>query len=141
LLRLSAVSVLAVALTIGSTAFVRDLRTAFRDSWTHAVPPPVQSQIEVVRRTLPADAALLVLYGSDPWYPSIWQLVLYPRMVVGLPSAKWNPAAAARLQLRYGVRYAVSIGSPPFDPGLVHSRDLGNILDTNQRALFGELPP
>jgi hypothetical protein len=88
---------------------------------------------------MPGDAGLLVIYTGSDWYARNWQNVLYPRTVVLLSSAKMTEAA--RLRSRYRLQYAVSMGSPPADPGFVRRQDLGDIPGTPYRVWFGELSP
>jgi hypothetical protein len=140
LLRLSATIVVATSLTLGTAAFVKDLRVAFWQSWPRIVPPPVQTQIGIAEREMGDEAALLVTYaGTDSWYARMWQRVLYPRTVIILPSSALKVRDMARLRIRYRLQYALTMGSPPADPGFVRTQDLGNVPGSQDRAWFGEL--
>jgi hypothetical protein len=71
----------------------------------------------------------------------MWQRVLYPRVVILLPSHQNSAGAVSRLRSRFGIRYAVSMGSPPPDPGFAEIRDLGPLLGADYRVWFGPLRP
>lgn len=140
LLQLSAVLVVATSLTVGTAAFVKDLGVAFQYSWPRIVPPPVQRQIETAEQEMGGDASLLVIYeGTDSWYARMWQRVLYPRTVIILPSSALKGTDMARLRTRYHLQYALTMGSPPADPGFVRTQDLGSVSGSQDRAWFGEL--
>ena len=127
---------------VGVRAFVAGYREAFLSSWLTSVPPRVADQIATVDRVMRPGEALLVTYpGPNPWYARMWQRVLYPRTVVLLSRNQTSAANIARLRARYGIRFAVAMGSPPPDPGFVRVRDLGPLLGADDRVLFGTLRP
>ena len=76
----------------------------------------------------PGEALLVTYPGTHPWYPRVWQRVLYPRTVVLLSREQTSAAKVARMRARYGIRFAVAMGSPPPDPGFARVRDLGPLL-------------
>jgi len=142
LLRLAIVIFILVSAGVGVRAIAASYREAFLKAWMTAVPPRVADQIATVDRVMRPGEALLVTYpASHPWYPRVWQRVLYPRTVVLLSRDQTTAANVARLRARYGIRFAVAMGSPPPDPGFARVRDLGPLLSANDRVLFGPLRP
>ena len=124
----------------GVRAIVFDYRVAFRDAWSTALPPRIADEIATVRMVMREDKALLLIYAGDsPWLSELWQAALYPTEVIVLPNAWVSPTGIAQLRSRFGIRYAVSIGSPPLDPGFARVRDIGPALELGERTWFGRL--
>ncbi len=142
LVRLTALIFVLVSGGAGVRALVLGYRQAFLDSWLTAVPPRVAVQIAIVEKFLQPGEALLVTYpGPSPWYPRMWQRVLYPRTVILLTRDHTSAPNIARIRARYGIRFAVAMGSPPPDPGFARMQDLGSLLGENDPVLFGPLRP
>jgi hypothetical protein len=141
LLRLATGLFLAVSAGVGVRAIALDLKNAFQRSWKTTIPPPVAAQVAAVEKELGPEPLLVAYQDPNPWYPRMWQRVLYPRVVILLPSHQNSAGAVSRLRSRYGIRYAVSMGSPPPDPGFAEIRDLGPLLGADYRVWFGPLRP
>lgn len=103
--------------------------------------PEMREQLRIVQSKLPAGAAVLYFAAEpEPWYSRLWQRALYPkyRTVVVQP---WDQPRIAELRARYGARFALSAGKPPFDPGYLWKIDLGAVPGLKGVTWFGELNP
>ncbi len=143
LLRLSAFLFVVISAAVGVRASVLDFRVAFERSWKTTVPAPAAAQIAAVQKAIGGEPALLLIYaGPNPWFPRMWQRVLYPKTTVILLSREQaSPGKIARLRSRYGIRFAVSMDSTPPDSEFSEVRDLGPLLGSPNRVWFGPLRP
>ena len=137
--------VAAASLASGGRALYQDLSLAFTWAGASVFPPTVQRQLETLRSRIPRGSHVLLVapFGANgPWYSRLFQRGLYPGVVVivrYLPPP--DAAALRRLRRQYDLRYAVSMGDPPTDPGFVAHDDLGPLPGIPDRVWFGELAP
>jgi hypothetical protein len=136
--------VLAASALSGVPRLAREIRVAFRDAGLSVFPTEFQRQRAVVEKTAPPGAVFLHIsdWASDPgtgWYSRLWQRALYPRNLVIVVMRDLQPERLQLLRRRFGARYAISVGSPPIDPGFLWHRDLGVVPGSGQ-TWFGELP-
>ncbi len=144
-LEAAAVLVMAASVISGGLALPREVRVAFRDAWPSVFPGQLQQQLAVVEASVPPGPALLHVsdWASDPgtgWYSRLWQRALYPRNAVVLLMRDITPERIAELRRQYRPRYAISVGTPPIDPGFLWHRDLG-VVPGSRQTWFGELRP
>jgi len=106
-----------------------------------ALPAPLRERLRTVQSQLPAGAN--VFYVSEVpeyWFSRLWQRALYPDHVAILIQPDVTRQRFDDLRSRYGVRYAISAGQHPRDPGYAWKVDLG--YDTWAGSTwFGELKP
>ena len=145
LLRFAAAVVLAASLACGGIAFLEDLTLAYGWAGPSVFSPTVRTQIDTLRKKLPAGSTVLLVgpgVGDVSWYVRLFQRALYPTdvaIVRILPLPK--KAALRALRSRHAIRYAISLGAPPADPGFVSHEDLGSLPAIADRVWFGELAP
>lgn len=144
-LQVAAVLVAAASAVSGSLGLARDLRIAFRDAWPSVFPGQFQRQVKTVEETVPPGAVFFHIADAskDPgtgWYSRLWQRALYPRNLVIVLLNDLRPEHLEELRKRYRVRYAISVGTPPIDPGFRWHRELGSVPGSHQ-TWFGELRP
>ena len=109
-------------------ADLRDVRSAPR----HAIPPELAEGVRLIEARVPAGVSIAYLGNQKPpdnWFSRLWQRALYPRRVILFetePSAvKLDTADQPRVQAleasraAYSIRYAISAGNPPRDPGFL----------------------
>ena len=130
------------SLLTGVQAIVADLRLAFRDAGPSVFTPVDRRQTAAVRASIPATASLLlVATADDAWHARLWQRALYPEHIV---IVRYTPLLAdelRRFRERYAIRYAVSLGVTPPDPGFQTHQDLGTLPGLPGHVWFGELGP
>jgi hypothetical protein len=135
--------VLAAAALAAARSLDREFTKAFRDPWPGVFPPSVLGQLQVLRSRLAPGSTVLLVSGPTPaetWNARLFQRGLYPRNVVIVHFAPPPDAAEmGRLRDRYGLRYAISLGAGPADPGFLQHEDLGPLPDAEGRVWFGEL--
>lgn len=105
------------------------------------LPEPYRERLRAVEQRLPPGAR--VFYISDVpeyWFSRLWQRLLYP----GHETIVLDPTVTRRrfdaLRARYDVRYAISAGEHPRDPGYLWKIELGHDSWTGI-VWFGELEP
>ncbi len=136
---------LAASVLSGGLELYKDLRVAFRDAGPSVFGPTVRIQLDALRERLPPGASLLLVSAGmtdSAWYTRLFQRGLYPRTIAivrNLPTP--DPADLERIRSRYGVRFAISMGNPPPDPGFLTHEDLGPLPGIADRVWFGELAP
>lgn len=135
--------VLAAGAIAAGRSLNHELLRAFNDPRNGVYPTSVSAQLQVLRGKLPAGSTVLLVSGpsaQQTWNARMFQRGLYPESAVivhflPLPDA----ATMARLRRQYGLRYAISIGAPPADPGFLEREDLGPLPDSGELVWFGEL--
>lgn len=141
-LRIAATTILLASLAAGAAALWRDLRFAYQNAGPSAFTDLDRRQMAAVRQSVPEGAAILLIATStNGWYARLWQRGLYPSQQGVVVLEPHEPDAIRKLRERYGIRHAVLIGPPPFDPGLLWRRDLGPLAGMPGRVWFGELLP
>jgi hypothetical protein len=141
-LRLIAAVVVAASAAAGGTALWRDLRFAYTWAGPSIYAETDRRQMTAVRQTVSeGEVILLIAKPTDVWHARLWQRGLYPRNQVVVLFEPVGVNGIRRLRSRYGVRHAVLIGPPGFDPGFRWHRDLGPLAGLPDRVSFGELLP
>lgn len=146
--------VLATSLWAGVRGFAADIRLAFVDAPRHAIPPEILEQARLLKARIPRDAYVLYVGNQTPpdnWFSRLWQRALYPRRVLILEQGKRAVTLDTKEQLRvkgleelraeYSVRYALSAGNPPTDPGFLTREELSRIPQYPYVTWFGVLKP
>jgi hypothetical protein len=137
--------VLAASLAAGGIAFVRDLTLAYRWAGPSVIPATVRTQLDTLRNRLPKGSTVLLVVsraGDVSWYVRLFQRALYPTDVVVVRSVPLpNEAELRAMCRRHGIRYAISMGAPPADPGYLAHEDLGSLPAIDDRVWFGRLVP
>lgn len=105
-------------------------------------PQEFRAQLRTVEDRIPAGAFVLHLSASpEYWQSRLWQRALYPRNEAIVVQPPWGPELLRQLRAKYRVRYALSAGNPPSDPGYLWSIDLGRLPGHSGGTWFGELTP
>jgi hypothetical protein len=142
-LQVLAALVFAAAAVAAARSLDREFTRAFRGPRTGVFPPSVLGQLQILRSRLPAGSTVLLVSGSsaaETWNARMFQRGLYPgNAVIVLFVPVPDAVAMARLRGRHGLRYAISMGDPPADPGFLQHEDLGPLPDSDERVWFGEL--
>ncbi len=134
--------VVGASLVSGAHAIVADLRVAFRDAGPSVFTPVDRKQMATVRAALPAAASLLlVATADDAWHARLWQRALYPEHIVIVRYTPLRSDELKRFRDQYAIRYAVSLGVAPPDPGFRSHEDIGSLPGLPGRVWFGELEP
>jgi hypothetical protein len=141
LLRVFSVLVGAAALTCGTRAIGEQL-SRFKEPPHRASHPAFDAALARVLERVPEGARLLHL-SAEPeyWYSRLWQRALYPRNEVIVVEPPLSAEVVRTLRDRYGVRFAISAGNPPSDPGFLWAVDLGPLPLGSAHNLLGELAP
>lgn len=141
LLRVLSVVVGAAAVAAGGLAVEGQL-PRFQEPPHRVLHPAFEAALRTVSQRLPEGARLLHL-SAEPeyWYSRLWQRVLYPGNETIVVEPPISPERVRSLRERYGVRFAISAGNPPFDPGFLWKVDLGPLPLVEGHSLFGELAP
>jgi hypothetical protein len=138
--RIFSVLVALAALACGAAA-LRQAAERFAQPPRVALPAPLRERLRTVEDRLPAGAS--VFYVSEVpeyWFSRLWQRALYPGHLAILVQPEMTQRQFDELRVRYGVRYAISAGQHPRDPGFAWKIDLG--YDTWAGSTwFGELQP
>jgi hypothetical protein len=136
------------SILVGAAALACGARALRRDAFVFTGPPrtPFPSefrrQFRTVTERLPAGAFVLHLSASpESWYSRLWQRALYPRNDSIVMQPPLSPERVQEMRSKYGARFAISAGDPPFDPGYVWRIDLGRLPKVPSETWFGELGP
>ena len=141
LLRLFSILVAIAALTCGARA-VAVQAYRFEGRPFRALHPEFEAQLRTVLQKLPEGACLFHLSTvQEDWFSRLWQRALYPRNDMILVQPPLTRERIQSLRDRYGVRYAISFGDPPLDPGFLWKVDLGRLPLVHGTDWFGELAP
>jgi hypothetical protein len=139
--RAFSVLVALAAILCGARA-IRRSATLFEGGLRRVYSPPFLAQLHAVEERVPAGAAVLHL-SAEPeyWYSRLWQRTLYPRNTTILVQQPLTRERVRALKAKYGVRYAMSAGDPPWDPGFLWKVDLGPLPSVPGVTWLGELGP
>jgi hypothetical protein len=141
-MQIAAAATLLASLAVGLTTLGRDLRFSRENAGPSVFSTADRKQIGAVKDSIPEGATVLLIASSvNGWYARLWQRGLYPRNQGVVVLEPFNPQTVQELRARYGIRHAVLLGSPPFDPGLRARHDLGSLAGQTGRVWFGELSP
>jgi hypothetical protein len=111
----------------------------FRSRAIPVIPAAQRRDIRFIHRWIPDDEPLLFLSdGSDPWTPRTWERALSPEPVAFLLTTE-PPRATTVLRRRFHIRWAISAGTPPPDPGFAWHRRLAPIPGSSTQYWFGRL--
>ncbi|HKF45277.1 MAG TPA: hypothetical protein VKG01_19450 [Thermoanaerobaculia bacterium] len=155
LLTLAAAAVLLAALGVGARGFASDARLAFGSAPSHAIPPEIQSRAAALRARIPPRESVLYVGNANPpdaWFSRLWQRAFYPTrlviferekspVVLDLPADLPRPPKLEDLRKAYGIRYAISAGNPPLDPGFASREEIPPVPGYPYAIWFGELKP
>ena len=151
---LAAAAVLGSALRVGARGFLSDLKLAFGSAPRRAIPPEIEARAGALRGRVPPGESVLYVGSAKPpdnWFSRLWQRAFYPtRLVIfeneksavalDLPSPP-RPPSLEELRESYGIRYAISAGNPPADPGFASREEIPRIPGYPYTIWFGELRP
>ena len=140
LLRIFSVFVALAALASGALA-LKHAAGRFTQPPRVALPAPLRERLRTVESRLPPGASVFyVTEVPEYWFSRLWQRALYPDHLTILVEPDVSRRQFEELRARYGVRYAISAGQHPRDPGYAWKIDLGD--DTWAGSTwFGELQP
>jgi hypothetical protein len=141
-LRVLAAAVIVASLAAGLAALREDLRLAYLWATPSIFKDLDRKEMAAVRDSVPEGAVLmLVAKPTDGWHARLWQRGMFPRNPVAVILEPVPEETVRALRERYAIRYAVLIGPPSQDPGLLWRRDLGPLPNLPGRVYFGELAP
>ncbi|HET7451184.1 MAG TPA: hypothetical protein VFL12_00450 [Thermoanaerobaculia bacterium] len=99
-----------------------------------------QRAVRRIRGWIPETEPLLYLSDTnDAWLPRVWERALGPEPVAIVMSARAHPGEVARLRKRFRIRWALSTGAPPLDPGFAWRVPISMDRRTGREYWFGEL--
>jgi hypothetical protein len=103
------------------------------------IPAEQSRDIRFIRGWIPDDEPLLYLSdGSDPWTPRTWERAMSPEPVVFVVTGNLRRAVSI-LRRRFRIRWALSAGAPPMDPGFVWRVRFAPLPGTAEQYWFGRL--
>ena len=141
LLRAFSLLVAAASLICGGREIARDWYR-FEGPPHRVLHPQFDAELRTVLRQLPVGARVLHFSAvPEYWYSRLWQRALYPRNDVILVQPPLSRKRFESLRRRYGARYAISYGVPPWDPGFLWKTNLGPLPLVEGDNWFGELAP
>lgn len=141
LVRAFSILVGAAALLCGMQAFRRDA-AVFAGPPRAFLSPPFRIQLQkVVQRLPPGEPVFHLSAAPEYWYSRLWQRALYPRNDSIVIQPPLGGDRLRHLRSKYGVRFAISVGDPPVDPGYLWKIDLGPLPGVPGESSFGELAP
>ncbi|HWB96813.1 MAG TPA: hypothetical protein VG672_08930, partial [Bryobacteraceae bacterium] len=116
---IAAVFFFSVGLYYGTISFLNTTVGVFRYGPKASIAPELSQYVSRIRKVIPSGEAILYV-GSSPeyWFSRLWQRALYPIpafLVLG-PDELRSPKIRT-IRTRHTIRYAVSTGNPPLDPG------------------------
>ncbi len=131
--------ILAASVMAGLLALREDIRVAYLWAGPSVFRDVERQEMTAVREAIPEGAVLLLFARpTDHWHARLWQRGLYPRNPVVVLIEPFPEETYRKFRELYGVRYAVLLGPPSFDPGLLWRRDLGPIPGLPGQVSFGE---
>jgi hypothetical protein len=136
-----AAATLVVAAQIAAAAIgIRESAPAAFENRPFPVIPAAQNRdIRFIRGWIPDDEPLLYLTdGSDSWTPRTWERALSPEPVAFVITRDFSRTAAL-LRRRFGIRWAISAGTPPADPGFAWHWPLAPLPGGPAQYWFGRL--
>jgi len=112
-------ALLSTQLSVGVANLVDTFRIVFRDAPYDVVPAALRKEANFVKHRIPTGSALVyVMRSPEHWQSRLWHRLLYPSPVLFLENDLETTGPAFRnLRVRYDVRFALSVGNPPLDPG------------------------
>jgi hypothetical protein len=131
---LVAAQIVAAAVGIRKTA-----PAAFQKHPSPVISAAQRRDIRFIRGWIPDDEPLLfVSDDSDRWAPRLWERALSPEPVVFVLPRDF-PRGAAKLRRRFRIRWAISAGTPPPDPGFAWYWRLAPLPGAPAQYWFGRL--
>lgn len=136
------------SILVGAAAVVCGTSALRRTALVFASPPQTTlslqflAQLQTVTQRLPPGEFVLHLSATpEYWYSRLWQRALYPRNDSIVMQPPLSPERLREMRSKYGVRFAISAGDPPLDPGYLWRIDLGRLPSVPGETWFGELGP
>jgi hypothetical protein len=104
-------------------------------------PSEMYAQIATLDRLMPPGAAIFyVMPELEAWKSRMWKRALYPRPVFYVFNAReLHGAEYDRVRQKYRIRFALSAGRPPLDPGYAWRTELPKLPGETDETWFGEL--
>lgn len=139
LLGCAAAAVLLVSAGVVVREFPHEIGIVFRDAPIDIVPTQIRSNVaEIRRRAVVGGSILYVMDAPEVWYSRLWHRALYPTPLLIISATEVGGPRDRDLRRRFDVRWALSVGRPPSDPGFVTRIAL--LPDPEGRSVwFGEL--
>ena len=138
----------ALSILVGAAALLCGARALRREAWVFGGPPqtsfpsPFREQLHTVTERLPPGAFVMHLSSApEYWYSRLWQRALYPRNESVVMQQPLSPEHLRDIRAKYGARFAISAGDPPYDPGYLWKIRLGSLPGVPGESWFGELAP
>jgi hypothetical protein len=133
------VVVLGTAVVVALVEFPRELLFVFRNAPAEIVPGAIRRNVDEIRRRVPdADSVLYVMDSAEHWNSRIWHRALYPTPVLILTGSELGGTRDRALRRAFAVKWALSVGKPPVDPG--YRWRISLLPDPKGRTVwFGEL--
>ena len=138
----AAVFLISLALA-GSRAAVNQLRGSIQFYQSHNRPIPVEIEraAAYVHSQIPPDSpVLLVVSEPDAWADGLWSRALYPNPIFLMYKQDLGTQDDHELRRKYEVRFAVSIGDPPLNPGFRWQKPAPGWTGAG-KVTFGEVEP
>jgi len=141
LARASTLAVALAALLCGARA-IRRSAVQFDHPVRKVLIPEFREQLRRFEERVPAGPVVLHLSSApEYWYSRLWQRVLYPRNETIVLQQPLTAQRVQELRAKYGARFAISQGNPPWDPGFLWKVDLGPLPGSPGVTWCGELGP
>jgi hypothetical protein len=141
-LRPASVAIAAAWLVFGVRALRLDIRTAHVYAPKNIFPDVVLAQREIITNAVPPGEFVLHLSAqTENWMSRLWQRLLYPRNPTVVVQPPFGPAEIRNLRSRFGARFAISAGDPPYDPGYRWRIPFEPAPGELGQVWFGELAP
>lgn len=129
----------AAQIAAAATGIRKSASAAIRKHPSPVIPAAQSRDIRFIRGWIPDDEPLLYLSeGSDRWTPRTWERALSPEPVAFVLTRDF-PRAAAELRRRMRIRWAISAGTPPADPGFAWHWRLAPLPGAPTQYWFGRL--
>jgi hypothetical protein len=111
---------------------------AFQKHPASVIPAAQRRDIRFIRGWIPDDEPLLFLSdGSDRWAPRLWERALSPEPVAFVWTSDFR--READVLRRFHIRWAISAGTPPADPGFAWHWRLAPLPGSPAQYWFGRL--
>jgi hypothetical protein len=103
----------------GAVAVVREVPFVLKNAPRQVLPHELRENVARINELSSPDAPVFyVMRERETWVSRLWKRALYPRPVFYVDDeTQVNNALYRRLRAKHRIRYAVSVGSPPLDPG------------------------
>jgi hypothetical protein len=138
--RLAGLALVAAQLAAFVPALYGERELFLRRHGARSITAEQARDIRVIRSWIPdAEPLLYVSNSENRWLPRLWERALSPQRVAIVVSTDDAVKRVAFLRKRLRIRWALSAGSPPPDPGFVWHVRLSPIPGFPQEYWFGKL--